>query len=349
MRQAVFAALIGFCLCLTPAAAALPDWPHRLAKALDAIDAHGAAQVGVYVLDLQDGVAVSRQADERWYLASMVKVPVAAAVLQGVARGDFSLASELTLRPEDYVDGAGRTNRYAPGQALSVQFLMEQMLIHSDNTASDMLIRLVGIDRVNALVHELWPAGVGRITTLADVRRAIYSEITPEARQLAGRDFLRIRAQPTDDARLGEMFRILELLPVANMPTLNQAYANYYATGLNAGRLDAFGRMFAVLEDPAFLPPAQRRWLLEIMAQVRTGDRRIKAGLPADVVFAHKTGTQRARFCDGGIARHVKDASRALVIVACVAGDGSLQRSERVLRDVGSAVADSGYFSERGR
>jgi Beta-lactamase enzyme family len=42
---------------------------------------------------------------------------------------------------------------------------MEQMIIHSDNTASDMLIDLVGTAQVNAVVAGLVPQGFGRITS----------------------------------------------------------------------------------------------------------------------------------------------------------------------------------------
>ena len=78
---------------------------------------------------------------------------------------------------------------HAPGKALSVRYLLDQMLIHSDNTASDMLIRLVGIEQVNAVTRELVPEGFGPITTLADVRRLIYGELHPAARTLSGKDF----------------------------------------------------------------------------------------------------------------------------------------------------------------
>ena len=82
---------------------------------------------------------------------------VTLAVLQAVERGDFTLDTPLRVRASDYVDGAGQTNSKPVGRALSVRYLLEQMLIYSDNTASDMLIGLVGIRAVNALVQQLVP------------------------------------------------------------------------------------------------------------------------------------------------------------------------------------------------
>ncbi len=91
----------------------------------------------------------------------MVKVPVAIAVLRGVERGDFTLDTPVTLRASDYVDGAGSTNRKPVGAAVRIRALLEQMIIHSDNTASDMLIDLVGIAEVNAVVESLVPGAFG--------------------------------------------------------------------------------------------------------------------------------------------------------------------------------------------
>ena len=79
----------------------------------------------------------------------MVKVPVALAVMHAVDRGEVSLDTRVTLRAADFVDGAGTTNSMAPGTALSVRHLLEQMIIYSDNTASDMLIELAVETPVN--------------------------------------------------------------------------------------------------------------------------------------------------------------------------------------------------------
>ena len=146
-------------------------------------------QLGVYVKDMQTGISVSYHGEDAWYLASTVKVPIAIAVMRRVEQDDLTLDSPVTLLASDYVDGAGPTNSHAPGKALSVRYLLDQMLIHSDNTASDMLIRLVGIEQVNAITRELVPEGFGPITTLADVRRLIYGELHPAARTLSGKDF----------------------------------------------------------------------------------------------------------------------------------------------------------------
>lgn len=347
--------LAGFALVLVAAPLqAAPDatWVPRLQAELAAVAARHTAQIGVYVRDLESGVSTAFHADERWYLASTVKVPVAIAVLRGVERGDFGLDTRLTLRAADLVDGAGPTRHQPVGKALTVRYLLEQMMVWSDNTATDMLIDLVGIGAVNALVQELvpgsMPEGFGRITSLADVRRQVYRQLTPEALHLQGSDFQLLKQQRNDSERRLALAHLLAVPPKdLRLATIGQAYDAYYATGLNSGRLDAYGELLAQLAEGKALGPVGTAWLLKVMERVKTGPNRLKAGLPLRARFAHKTGTQRARTCDSGVIsvpRLGKDTR--VIVAACTRGELSVARSDRALRDVGAAICQSGLLTD---
>lgn len=327
-----------------PAAA----WTKRFEKALDVVDAeHRGAEIGVYVRDLESGQTARYRASETWYLASTVKVPVAIAVLRGVDAGLFTLDSKITLRAADYVDGAGLTNRRRVGAHLSVRFLLEQMIIHSDNTASDMLIELVGIRNVNHVAREIGGDDFGRITTLGDVRRLVYGELTPAAERLAGNDLLLLHRQVRDKDRLALLSRLTET-PVARFrrASLDEAFAAYYASGVNSARLSAYGELLEALADGELLSAKQTDYLLGVMRRTATGTHRVKAGLIPGAQFAHKTGTQRRRICDSGVITvpHGLHMQR-IVIAACARGELSLERSERALRDVGVALCRSGLIT----
>ena len=335
-------------LCAAQPLAASP-WTKRLAGSLAHIDAGHAARLGVYVRELDTGETVSHQSTQRWYLASMVKVPIAIAVLRGVERGDFTLDTPVTLRASDYVDGAGSTNHKRVGALVRIRALLEQMIIHSDNTASDMLIDLVGIAEVNAVVESLVPGRFGRITSLSDVRRAIYGQLTPRAERLEGRDLLALRRQPNDAERL-RLLSHLTGTPVAEfrLPNIDAAYADYYASGLNAAPLEAYGELLEALVEGKALRPTYTGYLLAMMERVVTGKRRIQLGLPKDVRFAQKTGTQRGRICDGGLIRTQATAStpRRILVVACTRDEPSLEGSEMALAQVGAAICRSGLLNE---
>ncbi len=325
-----------------------PVWAELLQAELARVAARHTAGLGVYVRDLETGVAVSHRADETWYLASTVKVPVALAVLRAVERGEFTLDTRLRVRAADYVDGAGATNHKPVGAPVSVRFLIEQMIVYSDNTASDMLIGLVGLRAVNALVQEWVPQGIERITTLADVRRHAYGHLTDEAVHLSGLDFFAIKQQRNDAERLQALARVLRV-PEASfqLPSVGDAFEAYYASGLNSGRLDAYGHLLQQLAQGKVLNATHTAYLMGVMERVQTGKQRIRAGLPPGTRFAHKTGTQRARTCDSGLISVPRlGRDKQVIVVACTRGELLIGRSDRALKDVGTAICKSGLLTD---
>ena len=343
------AAALVVAACAAQAQPALPSsWVAGLEAELAQIDAQSRARIGVYVRDLDTGATASLRAGQRWYIASMVKVPVAIAVLRGIERGQFSLDTAVTLRAADIVDGAGPTSGYPVGTPLTIRFLLEQMIVLSDNAATDVLLDLVGAAEVNGLVESLVPRGFWRITSLAESRRLIYGYLTPNAERLRGQDLLLLHRERSDAERLQLLARLVDT-PVARyrLSSLDAAYDAYYASGLNSARLDAYGELLVQLADGRALSPRYTAWLLDLMERVATGPHRLKAGLPDGTRFAHKTGTQRRRACDAGLVRHVlAGVERRVVIVACTRDERVLERSETALMQVGAAVCRSGALTE---
>ena len=329
----------------------LPDppapWSQYLAAQLPAVAARNKPEIGIYVSELGSHASVSLRADKSWYIASMVKVPVAISVLRGVEAGAFTLDTTLRLRASDYVDGAGSTNGFQLATPLSLRYLMEQMIIYSDNTASDMLIDLVGAAEVNATVASLVPQGFGRITSLAEVRRQIYGQLTPAARHLGGADLIALQRVRNDSERLALLSQLVGV-PVADFKrrSLDAAYKAYYASGVNSARLDAYAQLLTRLAQGTALGPESTDHLLGLMARTATGQHRLKAGLEPGTHFAHKTGTQRRQVCDAGLLRGAQPGAAAgAVVVACARGEMSLARSESALRDVGNAICRSGLLN----
>ena len=345
-------ALIAFgCAGIAAQAQTLADppsaWGQFLAAELPALAARNKPEIGVYVSELGGHASVSVKADKSWYIASMVKLPVAIAVLRAIDAGAFTLDTTLRLRASDYVDGAGSTNGFPLATPLTVRYLLEQMIIYSDNTASDMLIDLVGAAEVNATVASLVPQGFGRITSLAEVRRQIYGQLTPEARHLSGADLIALQRIRNDRERLALLSQLVGV-PVTDFRrrSLDAAYKAYYASGVNSARLDAYAQLLTLLAEGKALGPESTDHLLALMARTATGQHRIKAGLESGTHFAHKTGTQRRQVCDAGLLRGAQaGAAPAAVVVACARGEMSLARSESALRDVGNAICRSGLLN----
>ncbi|MGJ7461486.1 serine hydrolase [Halomonas sp. MA07-2] len=370
MSRRMMAMLVGLLLALpnaalpgtSPSGTAAPTWGPVLAARLAALEAEGNDELGLHLKVLgEGGERFSWRDDEIWYLASLIKVPVAVELLARVEAGELSLDETLVLRERDYVDGAGPTNWAEPGTALTLRELLEPMLTVSDNTASDLLIARLGLAAVNDRAQALSGGGLGPITPLIEVRREAYGQLHPAARILTGMDFIRLRRVEEDAARLDALAQRLRVPHAAlALPSLDDAFEAYYssgassggssgasvgATGLNAGRLDAFGELLAAIGEGRALGAAATADLLAIMEQTISGEARLRAGLGPEIRFAHKTGTQHRRTCDAGIASRGEGAAeRRLVVVACTRGERDSKRSERVLRKVGRAILASGVF-----
>lgn len=79
--------------------------------------------------------------------ASMIKMAVLSDLFEKVQSGSVSLDDVLTVQSIDVVGGAG--TGIETGQTFTVRELANRMISHSDNTASNTLVSLLGIDDVN--------------------------------------------------------------------------------------------------------------------------------------------------------------------------------------------------------
>jgi len=315
------------------------SWQKRLNEELTGLYQKYPSQIGLYVKNLENGQEFSLAADQKWYLASGIKLPVAITVLRQMEEGKFTLDTELELKEADYIDGAGLTNWKKPGSRLSIKFLMKQMLMYSDNTAADMLIKQVGLERVNNFLKDNYEGEFSEVTTLAGVRRLLYGAIDSRAERLTGKEYIYLKKRP-EHRRVGALARLLKVQKSQfNIRTLAEAYKAYYRKEKNSGSLTAYGQLLEDVVRGDFLSQKSKSFLLSTMSKAKTGRRRIKAALPKGVVWAHKTGTQYQRYCDFGIAD-------ALIIAACTRRLPK-KEAEMALRLAGKAIVDSGAFSER--
>ncbi|PBJ84508.1 serine hydrolase [Lysobacteraceae bacterium NML93-0399] len=326
---------------------AAPPWADALARRLAAVDAAYPGEIGVYVHHVGRDESWGLRANESWYLASGVKVPIAIAVMREIEQGWLTLDTEVTLLETDFVDGAGRTNAHRAGDRLTIAWLLDQMIVYSDNTASDVLIRTVGLGQVNAVAAELIASQGVHITTLADVRRLAYGMLHAGAAQLSSQDLLALQRAGVGRARVLRLAQLLSVSPDTFLaPDLDTAFESYYATHVNSATLGDYGRMLVALQQGLALDAEHTAYLLGVMSRVKTGQRRIRAGLQPTADFAHKTGTQYRRLCDSGIVTMpAGDAPPVQVVVAaCVRGPTGAT-GERALRSIGEAVTASGVLN----
>ncbi|WOV87060.1 serine hydrolase [Sporosarcina oncorhynchi] len=116
-------------------------------------DAKGTWSVAVE--DLTKGEAFSLNGNESFYAASVIKVPIMAAVFAAAEEGVIRLGDCLPLRRDNIVGGSGVLQFMSPGIELPIYDLITLMIIQSDNTATNMLIDLIGTEKIQAVMNGL--------------------------------------------------------------------------------------------------------------------------------------------------------------------------------------------------
>ncbi len=99
---------------------------------------------GYYVHDLEGDWGYGTRPDQVFYSASIIKVPIMAAVYRKVEQGELSLSDSYKTVPEDWAAGAGWMQWDDPGQSYVLGDLLWMMMTQSDNVATNALVRLVG-------------------------------------------------------------------------------------------------------------------------------------------------------------------------------------------------------------
>ena len=101
--------------------------------------------VGAMALHLSSGRTASLHGDERFPLASVCKLPIAAHILAMVDEGRLSLDEELTIPRYDVWPGVSVVaERWPKQRRFRLDELVEWMVAKSDNTAVQTLFRIGG-------------------------------------------------------------------------------------------------------------------------------------------------------------------------------------------------------------
>ncbi len=111
--------------------------------------------VGIAIQDLSTGVVTGLNQGAEMPAASTIKIPVMVEVFRQLAEGNFDLNTRLTLRKGDKDWGSGDLARARVGSTFTVARLLALMIDVSDNTATNMLIRRVGRQKINQEMEDL--------------------------------------------------------------------------------------------------------------------------------------------------------------------------------------------------
>jgi beta-lactamase class A len=99
--------------------------------------------------DIASGESIGHDLDEVMPTASLIKVPVLTALYRAANEGRVSLTDRISYEDAHRCLGSGVLSRMTPGVEMLVRDAAVLMIIISDNSATNMVIDLVGLDQVN--------------------------------------------------------------------------------------------------------------------------------------------------------------------------------------------------------
>ena len=260
------------------------------------------AEVGVALIHVESGARLAIRGDERFPMASVYKLPIALELLTQVSQRRMEMAREVTLGPSDIRACCTLSRRHPRGGvAMTVAELLELMIVESDNTASDAVLKLVGGPAV--VQQRMRALGF----TAINVNRYEGQTLL----EMAGVQ----QPPPETEWTLELERRLISEVPISEVMA---ARARYTRDPRDTATPDEMARLLGRLQLGNLLPAEQSNLLLDLMARAKTGPQRIKALLPHDTIVAHKTGTTDVVINDVGIVTLPDDSAIAGHIVLAV-------------------------------
>ena len=172
-----------------------------VASQLDALS----AKTSIYAKHLPSGRTLALRADVPMNTLSVIKIPVMILAFRDAEAGKLDLTKRYTIRAEDLRRGSGLLQTFDVGLSPTYRDIIEQMIITSDNTATDILIGKVGLKAVNdmlvrfgfkqtrlnsttgALFREVWVRADPKNASMTD--REVFEKGFPTNPESAARSF----------------------------------------------------------------------------------------------------------------------------------------------------------------
>lgn len=308
-------------------------YEQRLKSEIERLSQISGGKLGVTALHIESGKRFTQNGNEPFPMASSYKIPIAVQLLTRVDSGTLNLDQMVEFTNKDLHIGSGMiSERFSwpgaskPGVALSVRSLLELMLLISDNSATDVCLRLAGgpqrvnqcldrngvqgirVDRPTSwLISDWlgvpWPENADNpIAAFDSLEKGISAEKAKENSRKADSD---PRDTATPDGMTNLLFKIYQ-------------------------------------PESRLLSPASRTLLLDILDRCETGLGRLKGALPPDTQVRHKTGTIGMTTNDVGIISLPGDAGHLIVSAFVKSSEKPIAEREKAIAQVTRMLHD--YF-----
>ena len=137
-------------------------------------------RAGIWVKHLKTGETAGVRDTEMFNSASVIKIPVMVLAFQMADKGLLKLDERITISKADIRGGSGVFRYHDEGLQPTFRDVVLQMVISSDNTATDLAIAKVGgVARVNAWLKEAGYADGQKLTQTTGELFAKYGALKP--------------------------------------------------------------------------------------------------------------------------------------------------------------------------
>jgi beta-lactamase class A len=302
-------------VCARAADPQLAEWRH-IAAQTDGV-------VGAASLDLESGRRVSLNGMERFPLASVCKLPIAAAVLAMVEEGKLRLDEELEIPPYDVVPTVSPiAERWPKQRRFQLEEMIELMIAQSDNTAVQTLFRVAGGASGMAARFQQW--GIVGMRVDRNEREC-------------GMTAAGVRAIPPMEEWTPDLETRLEgaITPRERIAALRRFLADPRDTGSPDSTIDLIRKLYR----GELLSRSLTSRLIQMMERTTTGPGRIKGLLAPGTVVAHKTGTTGSAGSLNGSTNDVGVVAGRIALAVYVKGSTRpIAVRERVIAEMARSV-----------
>jgi beta-lactamase class A len=326
--------------------------PSGLARLLESELARFPARTGVYVKHLGTGEEASVRGDESFSSASVIKVAILIRAFQLADERTLDLNERVRIRRADLRDGSGIFQYHDVGSNPTYRDLLTEMVITSDNTATDLLVqRIGGVTALNAWLTASGFTHTRMMNRGHEYRQKLLTLLNPEFATLTPEETTGLQ-YASQDSELFELYADLFTGPRAKWVEVVRDPANRRTLAQQRNRLTVedrnywlgdmtpheTGRLLEAIERGTLTSQASAAAMKTIMGRQQAGSRRLPHFL--DVPVAHKTGDSGVIANDVGL---VSTRSGTVVISFFVNGiTGSYGEAEDRIGHVARQIVD--YF-----
>jgi len=299
----------------------------RLADEIARFEKSTGGSVGVGSFHLETGRSFYYNKDIRYPMASTFKIPIAVKLLSLVEKGDIALSDMIEIKKSDLHPGSGTIARLLddPGVILSVQNLLELMLLISDNSATDICLKYAGGSE--SVTQKMREIGI----TDMDVSRPTYVAIA---------NFLGVTSVKESEPYSDD--DVVRQLGQLSKEQREQAALDFSKDTQDTSSPAAMAQLLRKIWNKEILSQKNSEYLLDIMKRCQTGDARLKGILPPGTIIFHKTGTIGATTNDVGIIELPGGAGNVIAVVFIKEAEIDNEESEEVIAQIARSLYD--YF-----